>query len=577
MNIRIPKSLGLALGKTLLAEYGKDVDRYRYDDLLEIDGARYSSYKLLQLKNAIEAYPAHKGAQVAMKDLSIWLAALKDVSGAKMRDVKSFSALLIKYLSTVPRQHLYAHDDTRGVWYTYYVHKVVYTPAHVSRDYTDPAYCTMYLAYQEFGERQYKKVSFYLDHVRGCTVAEALHSHGGYMPEVPELRASYDGYLSAYEAWASAHGKQFWASGYATDDLDGNPKRNDSWYWRRTNTVRMDKNGDLGRVLIDVFKEDDTEERETHRHGSGDGFDPLWWSKARKATPDEDGDIVEGDDRDLEETEITMDPEVPVHPTVATFDLKKHLRLRLHIGQLTEYQYDRSLGEKLVLPQEDRDLVDILLAHNSTFADVIAGKGGGSVVLCTGAPGLGKTLTAEIYSEVAERPLYTVQCSQLGTEPDELEDNLLKCFARADRWRAILLLDEADVYIHPRGDDLTQNAIVGVFLRTLEYYRGVMFMTTNRPDLVDDAIASRCIARIDYALPSAEAQARIWAIQAEQNGAVIPPRMLTRIVAQNPACSGRDIKNLVKLALLVNEAKGKTDITDETIKFVRRFKPTGGE
>jgi AAA+ superfamily predicted ATPase len=197
-------------------------------------------------------------------------------------------------------------------------------------------------------------------------------------------------------------------------------------------------------------------------------------------------------------------------------------------------------------------------------------------VLCTGAPGLGKTLTAEIYSEVAQRPLYTVQASQLGVEPEQLEDNLLKCFARADRWKAILLLDEADVYIHPRGDDLHQNAIVGVFLRTLEYYRGVMFMTTNRPDLVDDAIASRCIARIDYALPTAEAQQRIWQIQAEQNGATISPKMLQRIVAQNPACSGRDIKNLVKLALLVGEAKGQRDITDDMIKFVKRFKPTVG-
>ena len=97
-----------------------------------------------------------------------------------------------------------------------------------------------------------------------------------------------------------------------------------------------------------------------------------------------------------------------------------------------------------------------------------------------------------------QRPLYSVQCSQLGLEPADLERELLKIFTRAARWNAILLLDEADVYIHRRGSDIQQNAIVGVFLRVLEYYSGVMFLTTNRAELVDDAIASRCLARIDY-------------------------------------------------------------------------------
>ena len=47
-----------------------------------------------------------------------------------------------------------------------------------------------------------------------------------------------------------------------------------------------------------------------------------------------------------------------------------------------------------------------------------------------------------------QRPLYSVQCSQLGLEPADLERELLKIFTRAARWNAILLLDEADVYIH---------------------------------------------------------------------------------------------------------------------------------
>ena len=35
-----------------------------------------------------------------------------------------------------------------------------------------------------------------------------------------------------------------------------------------------------------------------------------------------------------------------------------------------------------------------------------------------------------------------------------------------------MLIDEADVYIKRREDDMTMNAVVGVFLRVLEYFNG---------------------------------------------------------------------------------------------------------
>jgi AAA+ superfamily predicted ATPase len=146
--------------------------------------------------------------------------------------------------------------------------------------------------------------------------------------------------------------------------------------------------------------------------------------------------------------------------------------------------------------------------------------------------------------------------------------------ARAERWGAILLLDEADVYIRTRGDDLTQNAIVGVFLRVLEYYRGVMFMTTNRPDMVDDAIASRCVARIHYEVPTPERQAAIWAVQAKMNQIEFPDKEIRAVVKEYPHLSGRDVKNLMKLALLVTEANGEARITAKTIHVVKRFKST---
>ena len=143
---------------------------------------------------------------------------------------------------------------------------------------------------------------------------------------------------------------------------------------------------------------------------------------------------------------------------------------------------------------------------------------------------------------------------------------------RGKRWGAVMLLDEADVYIHRRGDDLVQNAIVGVFLRVMEYHAGVLFMTTNRGDLVDDAILSRCTARLEYGKPSAEAQARIWHAIATVNRVDLSPDTIAAIVAAHPM-SGRDIKNVFKLCQMVAHDR-ETGISVDLVGEMKRFKPT---
>ena len=140
--------------------------------------------------------------------------------------------------------------------------------------------------------------------------------------------------------------------------------------------------------------------------------------------------------------------------------------------------------------------------------DIVAGKSGGTTVLCAGPPGVGKTLTAEVYSEIVRRPLYRVHSGQLGLNVAAMENALKDALMRAQRWGAVMLIDEADVYIKRREDDMTMNAVVGVFLRVLEYFNGLLFLTTNRIDDIDEAIVSRCIALISFHAPDDEARRR---------------------------------------------------------------------
>lgn len=100
--------------------------------------------------------------------------------------------------------------------------------------------------------------------------------------------------------------------------------------------------------------------------------------------------------------------------------------------------------------------------------------------------------TAECVAEKKNRPLYMVTCGDLGTEPDVLERKLSETFEFAVNWNTVLLLDEADVFLQERDvHDLKRNALVSVFLRQLEYFDGVLFLTTNRPSSFDDAFQSR--------------------------------------------------------------------------------------
>ena len=122
-----------------------------------------------------------------------------------------------------------------------------------------------------------------------------------------------------------------------------------------------------------------------------------------------------------------------------------------------------------------------------TFADIREGEG--SVFLLYGPPGVGKTLTAEAIAEMLGRPLYQVSMGELGENGAELEERLEKVFRICSRWNALVLLDEADVFLEKRTSEgsITRNAMVSVMLRLVEYFQGVLFLTTNRVKSFDPA------------------------------------------------------------------------------------------
>lgn len=243
---------------------------------------------------------------------------------------------------------------------------------------------------------------------------------------------------------------------------------------------------------------------------------------------------------------------VPEQPIVRVFDLATHETCWVHGDTLSPHVYDDSLRDKLVLPASHRDLLDVLTTDIHAFTDdLIEGKRASNVILCKGPPGVGKTLSAEVYAELIKRPLLSLRTGSLGTSAEAIEKSLAEFFRRARRWNCVLLLDEADVFISERGDDIEKNAIVAVFLRTLEYFDGLLFMTTNRPNDIDEAIVSRCAAIIEYAVPSGDDMPKVWRVLANQFNASMPDWLIDELAALFSTASPRDIKMLLRLALKV--------------------------
>lgn len=248
----------------------------------------------------------------------------------------------------------------------------------------------------------------------------------------------------------------------------------------------------------------------------------------------------------------------PFHHDLLVFNLKQNIYHMVSADDLTEYVYDREMVNKIVLPEDQRELLEILTSDTDVLtSDIVDGKSAGNLILAKGKPGLGKTLTAEVFSEYIERPLYSLHSGVLGITATEVRDKLGKALKTAKDLNLVILIDEADVFIKARGDDIAQNAIVAEFLQVLEYFDGIIFMTTNRGDSVDDAIESRTAALIDYRAPGVKQLPAVWRIMSDIQKADLSDELIADLVSGFPDASPRDVKNLLRLTLRSARSKGE--------------------
>lgn len=562
MKITLNKKLCKAITLVRLREWEVNESSFDWKGEVTFNLKQMELSAIQNLEKLLHDFTDIRGTGTIIKDIETWIDILETKS-PKMRKLSVFEMALTEYMMRFDGHRVYMRDgDDNDVWLCYLVTEIKF---HDADSYHDrPAYVNMTIVWDKFGVRFERDVNFYIDDIIHMTVQEILARKSIYT-ETKELREKYLCDLERYRELIPQIGRQFLVDGVGiSDTLDENENR--SYNGRKKYSFPLN-----GKVVIDIFIEDDG--KSTYHENHYD-LGTWFWDNAKSNVKRRKVGDRENDSPFKDEAENPPVIEVPIHTAVVVFDLQRHIRLSVHVGYLKEYIYDENLADKLILSEDIKKLIKILIKQKEgEFKDIIFGKSGGAIILLTGPAGVGKTLTAQVFAEAMQKPLYSVQASQLGIRPEELERELQVVLRRASRWNAITLLDEADVYVHERGDNLVQNAIVGVLLRILEYYTSVLFMTTNRPDIVDDAIASRCIARIDYEKPSEIQQKKIWKVLAEVSGIKLSDKIIETFVEKFSQFSGRDIKNILKLAHAMAVAEDK-DIDVGIIEYVTQFNPT---
>ena len=147
----------------------------------------------------------------------------------------------------------------------------------------------------------------------------------------------------------------------------------------------------------------------------------------------------------------------------------------------------------------------------------------GFTCLFYGAPGTGKTETAQQLAKATGRKVMAVDAAALRDKyVGESEKNARRIFSdyrmavEENERTPILLLNEADGIIGKRfdhverGAERMENSVQNIFLEEMERFNGILIATTNLTRNLDPAFERRFLFKIRFEKPSEAVSSRIW-------------------------------------------------------------------
>ncbi|KAI3336583.1 P-loop containing nucleoside triphosphate hydrolase protein [Xylariaceae sp. AK1471] len=301
--------------------------------------------------------------------------------------------------------------------------------------------------------------------------------------------------------------------------------------------------------------------------------------------------------QEMNSEDLTKDELRLLPGTVYAYILRSRRYCKCDINLIEEIKLNTEAFDDLVLPKDHRILIKSLVERHSLGSrpvvqksekvredrptvewsdsrlnssghgqqdtlSIVKGKGRGLIILLHGVPGVGKTSTAETIAEATGRPLLPVTCGDIGENAAEVEKNLEQIFTNSHRWGCVLLLDEAEVFLTKRDiQHLSRNSMVSVFLRALEFYSGILFLTTNRVGTIDEAFKSRIHISLYYPPLDWNTSKLIWQVNLKRSQTKVEAKHDEIIKfakkhffkADHTRWNGRQIYNAVKTAIALAE------------------------
>lgn len=546
MNILLPMNLlkeVSALGVPVNSTYEEGLE----PDTFSIDIRMLDRAKLDELYEYLKRHPAARSARIHINSYKKGRDAPR---GAAIETFRAAAGAITDYIvDGAIEGWLFKIDDNP---IPALLTDVEYFPPVRKRDYEREAYISISMIQNDRGKSLRLSGSIEASSAAGLTVAEMLEKMG-WQKETPELHELYQEQLVRYKVIRPMYGKQL----VLLVPRSYTKKEDDGYGFSSTRRHRK-KQTEINLMLDNVG-------RVVHDDPIGEGQ----FGVRTYRYDDPDNPYISGGLQALIERHHGKDAKVfnraPFYMVINVYHLGQHTEFTAHVKDLEIYKYDESIRQKLILPELYNEVLDVL-THDMLLVqdDIVVGKSGGNVVLLAGPPGLGKTLTAEVYAEFRKVPLLKIHSGQLGIKADEVEDSLTGFYKRANAWGIPILLDEFDVFGRARGDSLAQNAVVAVFLRTLEYQNNTIFLTTNRADDMDDAILNRCAAIIKYEYPKGEELKGIWKTQRDQFLKSLPDEQIDELMlyfeTHQKQMAGRDVKNIMRLADRYERTGRKVDV-----------------
>ncbi|KAK3989084.1 P-loop containing nucleoside triphosphate hydrolase protein [Cladorrhinum sp. PSN332] len=227
------------------------------------------------------------------------------------------------------------------------------------------------------------------------------------------------------------------------------------------------------------------------------------------------------------------------------------------VDALHPVEKDERILDKVVMDEQRKDVIKTLVESHiedtgrTPYYDLIDGKGQCLVVILSGPPGTGKTLLVESLAAHLGCPLLRADSAYLSSTNsiEGYEASLNYLLKDATQWGALVLFDEPAFLFQNQESDSDKGELLA-FLRNAEYFRGVIFLTTNITRPLDRAVLSRAQVHLTFSSLVSSQRVKVWENFAKwlpEEVGCLSADDISRLAAWK--INGREIKNILNMSI----------------------------